>query len=223
MNNFELTNVLEVAVFGLAIAQALTILLTIRRERDVRDLRELIEQQRLRLVELRAWIAGRAASQTKQIASERETRAEPIAYNKVGVHEDDQPRSSEEASARTAKELEWQRDVATRLHAGIQAAQTQQAATPVDKKGAGTSDDKFRWFKESPNEPREIVEARKIVANFGKGHDQQNHGSPRISQQPSTTDDQFERVTEAVSRLKEDVARTSAITRPNGKPPEEMK
>src|SRR5271168_4882998 len=64
MNNLEPASALEVAVLGMAIAQVLMIVLTIRRERDVNELRELVEEQRLRLSELRAWLAGRNASQT---------------------------------------------------------------------------------------------------------------------------------------------------------------
>lgn len=220
MNNLELTSVLEVGIFGLAIAQALTILLTIRRERDVGELRELIEEQRLRLVELRAWIAGRNASQTRQIASGHEKRAEAIAPVKPAMpaQEDDQSRTTEDAATLAVKTLEWQRDVAARLQAGIQAAQTQQAEMPVDKLRLRTSDDKFKWFNEDPNEPREIVEAREIVANFNKGSDRQGNGSLESSPRPSTTDDQLEKVSRAVSQLKEDVERSAAITRPNGKP-----
>jgi hypothetical protein len=219
MNNFELTNVLEVAVFGLAVAQALTILLTIGRERDVRELRALIEEQRLRLIELRAWIAGRDASR-KQLASEPETSAEPITRAKAGMPapKDDKPRGAseqEDAAARLGHALEWQRDVAARLRAGIQSPPTLQAAPSADKTQSGLSEGTFKWFKEDPNEPREIVEAREIVANSG--------GSPETSPQSSSTRDQLERVTEVVNRLKEDVTRSPAVTRPNGKPPAEMK
>jgi len=60
MDNLELVSVLEVAVFGLAITQMLLIRLTVRRERDVRDLRDLVEEQRVRLtasvaISLRLW------------------------------------------------------------------------------------------------------------------------------------------------------------------------
>jgi hypothetical protein len=223
MNDLELTNVLMVAVFGLAIAQVLTILLTNRRERDVRDLRELIEQQRLQLIELGAWIAGRAASQTRQIASRGEARAEQIAYAKTGkpTQEDDQPRGAEDAALRAAKELEWQRDIASRLQAGLQAAQTPQAEARINKSGSSASDVSFRWSEVKPSEPRELVESREAVANFGKERDEQDPGSRGISQQLRITHDQLERVTEAVNWLNEDVAKASALTRPNGKPPAE--
>ena len=73
MNNLEIT----VGVIAIAVAQVLTILLTIGRERDVKELRELVkelrelvDQQRLRIVELRAWLAGRNAAQPGRIKSE---------------------------------------------------------------------------------------------------------------------------------------------------------
>ena len=45
---------IAIIVMGIAVVQALTILLTFRRERDVKELRELVDEQRLRLAELRA-------------------------------------------------------------------------------------------------------------------------------------------------------------------------
>jgi hypothetical protein len=119
MSSPERTSILEVAVFGLAIVQALTILLTARRERDVNELRELVDEQRLRLAELRAWLAGRNASQ-RRIAPERETNLEPIAGLKASdtgtpPRETEQPRISGDAAAPATKALGWQREVAARL------------------------------------------------------------------------------------------------------------
>ena len=227
MSNLELTSVLEIAVFGLAIAQALTIVLTIRREKDVKDLRELVEDQRLRLVELRAWLAGRNALQTRRIASGRETSPEPTATAKapasgMPMQEDDQPRVTEDAAARAAKALEWEREVAGRLRAGIKAeTPTQQATTAADKKRSSIAEDGFKWFKEDQNEPHEIVEAREIVSNLGKENAPRIHDEPENLQLPSTANDELERITRAVNQLRADVEKTSVITRLNGKPPAE--
>src|ERR1700722_5982369 len=114
MDKLELTSVLEIAVFGLAIAQMLTIILTVRREREVNDLRELVEEQRLRLAELRAWLAGRDASQTRRIGSERKPHPEPTANVKASesgmlVEEPRPSRPSEDAEPRGGKPLQWQR------------------------------------------------------------------------------------------------------------------
>ncbi len=225
MNDVELMNVLEVAVFGLAIAQALTIILTIRRERDVKDLRELVEDQRLRLVELRAWLAGRNALQTRRIASGLETSPERTATTAkapasgMPTQDDDQSRVTEEAAARAAKALQWEREVAGRLRAGLQAEiPAQQATTAVDKKRSSIAEDGFKWFKEDQNEPHEIVQAREIVSNLGKANTPRIHDEPRL---PNTPNDDLERVARAVNQLKADVEKTSVITRMNGKPPAE--
>jgi len=226
MNNLELMNVLEVAVFGLAIAQALTIILTIRRERDVKDLRELVEDQRLRLVELRAWLAGRNALQTRRIASRPETSAEPTATTAkppasgMPAQDDDQPRVTEGAAARAAKTLQWEREVASRLRAGLQGeTPAQQATKAADKKRP--SEDGFKWFKEDHNEPHEIVQAREIVSSLGKENVPRIHNEPDNLRLPSTPNDDLERVARAVNQLKADVEKTSVITRMNGKPPAE--
>jgi hypothetical protein len=80
MNNQEIT----ITVIAIAVAQALTILLTIGRERDIKELRELVhelrelvDEQRVRIVELRSWLAGRNAAQPRRLRSEREPIREP--------------------------------------------------------------------------------------------------------------------------------------------------
>jgi hypothetical protein len=111
-----------VLIFLIAVAQALTILLTIRRERDVKELRELVEEQRLRLVELRAWLSGRNASQQRLPKSERETVGEPIANNaKVSESPKEaiQSRTAEEEAAQAMKVINWQREIIAGLRAGL--------------------------------------------------------------------------------------------------------
>lgn len=216
MNSLELTSVLEVAVFGLAIAQALTIVLTIRRERDVDDLRELVEEQRLRLAELRGWLAGRNASQTRRIASERKPQPEPAAdvsesTSEMSQQRTAQPRSPEDI-ARETKALEWRREVAARLQSGIkEIPPTEQAAAPAAEGG-------FKWFRDDPNEPREIVEARGIVSGVGKTHQPQAPESPESAAiRPGNAGDELDRINRAVTRLKEDLDKGSEITGLNRK------
>jgi len=198
MNDLELINVLEVAVFGLAIAQMLTIILTFRRERDVEDLRELVEEQRLRLAELRAWIAGRSALQSSRIATEGKPDPEwtanvkvsesgmPLRETKPGPYEDD-PAGAERA-------LEWQRDVAARLRSGLQSQiPTTQQATPISATG-------FKWFKDDPLEPAEIAEARSMVAGQPHVPDQ---GALESKTTRSTGElDEVERTLKAIKSLK---------------------
>jgi hypothetical protein len=70
---------LTIAVIAIAVAQALTILLTIGREREIKKLREQLNQQRLHIADMRAWLAGWNAAQ--RIKTEREPIREPIANN----------------------------------------------------------------------------------------------------------------------------------------------
>ncbi|MGA2057422.1 MAG: hypothetical protein ABSG88_19190 [Bradyrhizobium sp.] len=204
MNNLELISVLEIAVFGLAIAQMLTIILTIRRERDVKDLRELVEEQRLRLVELRAWLAGRSASQSSRIAPEGKPAPEWTANVKVSesgmpLQETKQPPPPGDDAARAAKALEWRQEVAARLQSGIKA---QQVTAPAE--------DGFRWFKDDPNEPHEIVEARRVVN--GKTYQPQDNVSPEsLATQPRTSHIEVERTLRAIRFLKEDADKSSAM------------
>ena len=49
-------NNLTIAVIAIAVAQALTILLTIGRDREIKKLRELVTQQRLFISEIKGWL-----------------------------------------------------------------------------------------------------------------------------------------------------------------------
>jgi len=203
MSDLELINVLEVAVFGLAIAQMLTIILTFRREREVNELRELVEEQRLRLAELRAWLAGRDASQTRRIGSERKPHPEPTANVKASesgmlVEEPRQSRPSEDDVARRTKALEWQREIASRLQSGLksQMPPTEQATKP-----AAEAD--FKWFKDEPNEPREIA-ARGIVAGLGNTNQPRAHDSLESKTIGSNTElNEVERTLRAITSLRD--------------------
>lgn len=221
MNNLELTSILEVAVFGLAIAQVLTVLLTIRRERDIEDLRKLVQEQRLRLAELRAWLAGRNASQTKRIASERKPGAEPPAIVKASEsamppEETGQPHSPEDDVARATKALEWKREVAARLQSSIKAqiAPTRHVTGPA-------AEDGFKWFKDDPNEPREIVAALGIANGLAKtSHTEVQDPSESLEMRPRAAHDEIERINRAVTRLKEDMDNSGGGTRLSRTSPE---
>ena len=71
-------NNIVIAVIAIAVAQALTILLSIGRDREIKKLRELVNEQRLHIVKLSAGLAGRNAAQPRT-KSEREPIREPIA------------------------------------------------------------------------------------------------------------------------------------------------
>jgi len=166
MNSLEMTAILEICVIGIAVAQALTILLTIRRERDVSELRELVDEQRLRIAELKAWLAGRDAAQPRLPKPEGEPVREPIANNTrvsgqpIEPKEAGQPRATEDEAAQAMKVINWQREILAGLRAGL--------------KG------------ETPPEP---AIASKDLSEV----------TP-----PSTTENDFERATNAINQLKEE-------------------
>lgn len=137
LNNLETQSTLEIAVFGFAIAQMLMILLTIRRERDVKELRAMVEDQRLRLVEIRAWLSGRA-SQSKRTGSEDKSEHEP-----------------------TVHVIESQSRIAE--SAAIKGDPTQSAKNREDQQPTMPDPAAFKWFKDDPNAPHSIVEARRMV------------------------------------------------------------
>ena len=185
MSNPETTAILEITVIGIAVAQALTILLTIRRERDIKGLRELVDEQRLRIVELRAWLAGRSAVQPSRIKSEREPIPEPTANNSKApvpevtpkdLSEAMQSRSAENEAAGTMKALNWSRDTVVGLQSGLKGgappepaimrvqepaitpndlSDTSQPSTPENELERATN--VINWLKEDADKAREIV------------------------------------------------------------------
>jgi hypothetical protein len=193
---------LVIAVIAIAVAQALTILLSIGREREIRKLRELVNEQRLHIVKLSAWLAGRNAAQPPRIKSEREPIPEPIrepiannmkapepAITPKDLPETIQPRTTEADAAQAMKALNWSREIVAGLQAGLKGGAppepattrvSEPAITPKDLPDtirSSTTEDElkratkaFKWFKEDADEPREIVEAREIVAGLRGAH-----------------------------------------------------
>lgn len=190
--------VVIIAVFLVAVAQALTILLTIRRERDIKELARLVDKQRLHIVELTAWLAGRNAGQPRRPKSEREPVSDLTADSAKASEPataKDLPataptRTAEVEAAQAMKVLNWQRHILAGLRAGLKAkgvAPPEPAITGAPEPGTTpkessdtmqpsvTEDEPkratkaFRWFKEDANEPHEIVSAREIVAGLNRG------------------------------------------------------
>jgi hypothetical protein len=166
MNNLELA----VCVIAIAVAQLLTVLLTIGRERDIKELRGqvnelrgLLNEQRLRIVALRAWLAGRNAPQPSRISSEREPMREPMANTTEAPEPTIMPKDSPDAIPSTTAD------------------------------GLTRATNAFKWFKEDADEPREIVEARQIVAGLKGGALQEPAVTPGDlpqTVQPRTAEDE---------------------------------
>src|SRR5450759_5441631 len=96
---------LVIAVIAIAVVQALTILLTIGREREIKRLRELVAEQRILIVEIRAWLTGRMQSaKTRRIKPDREPIADDTRVPEPAIAPEDLPetiqlRSTEDEAA----------------------------------------------------------------------------------------------------------------------------
>ena len=203
MNNLEIAEILEIAVIGIAVAQALTILLTIRRERDVKELRELVDEQRLHIVQLRAWLAGRNSVQRSLIKSEREPVGEPTADIIKGLEPAIAPKDLSELIQPRAIEDE--------------AGQSGHADS-----GVGRPSGQAQW---------PIEELQRHVARLKAGAPSQP-AIPEVPEpekdspdtiRPSTTGDELERATKAINWLKEDADKPREIGASLHDPPAEKK
>jgi len=235
----DLDHTIVIAVFLIALGQALTILLTIRRERDIRELGKLVDRQRLQITELTAWLAGRTAAQPRRIKSEPKPPGEPAAdASKTSESrlppEPAQAGAAADETAMAAKVMDWQQHILAGLRAGINggarpetAARTTQEAEAAPKGlpeqgGPGTIDQEaeratkpFRWFKDDAGEPPGIVVAREIVAGINGGAaSDETAAAPKESPDgpgPTSTEDELERATKAINRLKEDADKAREI------------
>jgi len=217
MNNLEIT----FAVIAIAVAQALTILLTIGRERDIKELRELVnelrehvDEQRLRIVELRAWLAGRNAAQPKA--------PEPAITSKE-LPETKQPRANEDEAVRAAKSLNWSREIVAGQRRFGQKGDTppEPAITPNDNTvRPSTTEDELEWSKADAKEASEIVASQKLAITRVPEPAIAPNDLPDTVR-PSTTEDELKRATKAINWLKEDADKAREIVASlHGTPPE---
>ncbi|HZE54006.1 MAG TPA: hypothetical protein VE111_12150 [Bradyrhizobium sp.] len=211
MNNLEIT----VCVIAIAVAQVLTIFLTIGRERDIKELREivselreLVDQQRLRIVELRAWLAGRNAAlpPPSRIKSESEPIREPIANNIKAPEPAIIPKDLPETMQPLASEDE--------------AAQFDQAGS-----GVSSPPGRVQW---------PIEDLHRYVARLKEGA-LPEPATPKVPEPAitrkdlpdtaplSTTRDDLERTTKAINWLKEDADKAREIGANLDNPPAEKK
>ena len=125
---------LTIAVIVLAVAQVLTILLTIGRDREIKQLRELVTEQRIHIAELKAWISGRMqGAQPRRI---KKPDREPIpeltvqeAPKEQRQQPTNEPETEEDASRRMTKVIRWFKEDADKAREIVAARQ----AKPLDK------------------------------------------------------------------------------------------
>jgi hypothetical protein len=192
-------NNLTIAVIAIAVAQALTILLTIGREREIKKLRELVTQQRIFISEIKGWLTRERIelAQPRRIKPDREPIREPMA-DEIKVREIKAPEIKVPESAITPKDL----------------SDTIRPSPTEDELKRATK--AFKWFKEDANEPREIVAGLKgrappelAMTKVPEAAITPKDLSDTI--QPSTSEDELKRATKAIDSLKEEVDKARAF------------
>jgi hypothetical protein len=131
-----LENIFAIAIVLLAIAQALTIVLTLRREGDIRELGKLADEQRLQIAQLAAWLAGRNAAPPRRVKSEHGPAGEPIAKTAKLSEPTTTPKgpaeavqSREDEAAQAIEIINWQREIIASLRAGLKGAELPEPTT----------------------------------------------------------------------------------------------
>ena len=116
----RLDNLITIVVFLIGVAQALTMLLTFRRERDINELRSIVDEQGLKIVELKALLARRNTRQSRPAKSEREPTSLRAKLKQAAPTEPaialkalpDTPSATENELERTTKVISWLNRVA---------------------------------------------------------------------------------------------------------------
>jgi len=240
----------DIAVILIAIVQALTVLLSWGRDRDIKRLHERIDQQQLLISEIQGWLKRDVIEKSRQDRPDREPipaandiKAPEPAVTPQDVPDAVPPGTAEDELKRSAKANDWSREIVASLRAGLKGGAPAIASVPEpatvpkdlpDTLRPGTAEDEdqlkratktFKWFKEDAGEARELVEAREIVAGL-KGTPPEPATTPKDlpdTARPGTTEDEdaLKRAAKAINWLKEDTDKAREIFAvANGSPPE---
>jgi len=133
---------LAIAVIALAVAQALTILLTLGREREIRKLRERVTEQRILIGEIRGWLMRERIelTQARPIKPDHEPKVDDKRVPEPPIMSVPEPAiASVPEPATTPKDLP---------------DTVQQSTTEDELKRAAKA---FNWLKEDADKARAIV------------------------------------------------------------------
>jgi hypothetical protein len=157
---------LAIAVIAIAVAQVLTILHAIGREREIKKLRELVNEQRLHIVKLSAWLVGRNAAQPPRIKSEREQIREPIPNNMKAPEPaitpkdlpDTIPSTTEDELKRATRAINWLKEDADKAREIVAAQQV----TPPEKIGWTTKPIRMLGIHTPQEVDAEVLEMQRL-------------------------------------------------------------
>ena len=107
-------NSLVIAVILIAVAQALTILHAIGREREIKKLRELVTQHRILIGEMRGWLMRERIERTQSrlIKPDREPTADDMRVPEPAIRTKDlpdtiRPSTTEDELKRATRAINW--------------------------------------------------------------------------------------------------------------------
>ena len=158
-------NNLTIAVIAIAVAQALTILLTIGRDREIKKLRELVTQQRLFISEIKGWLLRERIelAQPRRIKPDRRPIADEIKVSENKTPENKIPgiKAPEIVPENNAPEIKMPEVKVPEQPVTLKdLLATVQTDTPEDE----TKEDATKrltkatnWLKEDVDKAREIV------------------------------------------------------------------
>jgi hypothetical protein len=111
-------NNLAIAVIAIAVAQVLTMLHAILREREIKKLNDLVTKQRILVSEIRGWLMRERIEHTQSplIKPDRESTADDMrapepAITPKHLPDTTRPSSTEEETARVTKAINWLNEV----------------------------------------------------------------------------------------------------------------
>ena len=202
-------NNLAIAVIAIAIAQALTILLIIGREREIKKLRELVTQQWIFISEIKGWLMRERIepAQPRRMKSDREPMADEIKAPEIKIPEIKAPEIVPENNA-------------PEIVLGSKAPKLKvpeiKVPEPTISPKDTTEDRTIKPDREPIADDMRVPEPAKTLKELLATV--QLHAT-----EDETKEDATKRLTEATNRLKEDAGNAPSIIAVQlGKPPEKI-
>jgi hypothetical protein len=214
-------NNLTIAVIAIAVAQALTMLLIIGREREIKKLRELVTQQRIFISEIKGWLMRERIelAQPRRMKPDREPIADEIKVpeNKAPEIKIPEIKAPEIVPENKAPEIvlgnKAPKIKAPKIKAPKIKVPELKVPEPTISPKDATEDQKIKSDREPVADDDMRVPAKTLKELLATV---QPH-----STEDGTKEDATERLTEAINRLKEDADKArSVIAVQLGNPPE---
>jgi hypothetical protein len=158
-------NSLVIAVILIAVAQALTILHAIGREREIKKLRELVTQHRILIGEMRGWLMRERIERTQSrlIKPDREPTADDMRVPEPAIRTKDlpdtiRPSTTEDELKRATRAINWLKEDADKAREIVAAQQV----TPPEKIGWTTKPIRMLGIHTPQEVDAEVLEMQRL-------------------------------------------------------------